>query len=373
MARLHRADPRHAIPAERLSRTARAVRAEVFSTRRLSLAVKTAVAAAVAWYLAPYVPFADSEYSYYAPLGVLVSMSPTVIDSARAGLLSLAGLAIGIALGLGGLALVWAGVPGIVVLALVVGVGVALGGIRALAEGRDWISLAGLFVLLLSGHEADEFSSSYLLTMAFGVVVGVIANYLFLPPLYLGDARVRMDQLREHCGDALRRAAELVETGSEDADRLAADSTDLQAMADAVEVDVREADRSRRANVRARRWRRVSAENAQRWRALSRTAAVTREVLDGLAYRGSGESAGRLAEALRRVADVVETPLADPAGPARMAAAERAVRRYARSLPRPRRGVPPGWGIAADLERVVAASRALEEDESLREGGPGRR
>ena len=41
-----------------------------------------AAAAVLAWYLAPLVPLASSEYSYYAPLGVLVSMYPTVARSA---------------------------------------------------------------------------------------------------------------------------------------------------------------------------------------------------------------------------------------------------------------------------------------------------
>lgn len=109
----------------RLAGAVRTAGGEVFAASRLVLALKTAIAAAVAWYLAPLVPFADAEYSYYAPLGVLVAMYPTVVDSAKSGILALVGLACGIALGLGGLAIVALGAPAIVGVAFVVGAGVA--------------------------------------------------------------------------------------------------------------------------------------------------------------------------------------------------------------------------------------------------------
>ncbi|MEH3089950.1 MAG: hypothetical protein PGN24_10270 [Microbacterium arborescens] len=79
-----------------LATAARTAGGEAFAVSRLLLAGKAALAAAIAWYLAPLVPFAHDEYSYYAPLGVLVSMYPTIADSARAGLQAVAGLAIGI-------------------------------------------------------------------------------------------------------------------------------------------------------------------------------------------------------------------------------------------------------------------------------------
>ncbi|KDA05874.1 hypothetical protein DC31_14370 [Microbacterium sp. CH12i] len=85
-----------------------------------------AVAAAIAWYLAPFVPFADNDYSYYAPLGVLVSMHLTLAASARVGAQSLIGLGIGIALGLGGLGLVRVDVPGVIAVAAVIGIADAL-------------------------------------------------------------------------------------------------------------------------------------------------------------------------------------------------------------------------------------------------------
>lgn len=69
---------------------------------RVLLAVKASFASALAWFLAPLVPFADDTYSYYAPLGVLVSAYPTIAGSLRSSEQALLGLAIGLGLGVAG-------------------------------------------------------------------------------------------------------------------------------------------------------------------------------------------------------------------------------------------------------------------------------
>ncbi len=227
--------------ANALATAARTAGGEAFATSRLLLAAKTAIAAAIAWYLAPLVPFAHDEYSYYAPLGVLVSMYPTIADSARAGLQAVAGLAIGIAIGLGGLWIVSGPSPRIVGVAIVVAVGVALGGIRALGPGRDWIAIAALFVLLLGAGDAEGFSVSYLATMAFGVLVGVVVNLLVVPPLYLRKASARLTQLRDAVADRLDMLAHAVSTASTPD---TAGQGHLSEILDAVSADVREAARS---------------------------------------------------------------------------------------------------------------------------------
>lgn len=353
--------------AAQLALAARRAGGDVFSARRLILAAKTAVAAALAWYLAPYVPYADAEYSYYAPLGVLVSMYPTVADSARAGVQALTGLACGIAIGLGGLAIVGAGAPGIVALAVVIAAGVALGGIRALGIGRDWIALAGLFVLLLGGSEADEFSSSYLLTMAFGVLVGVIANYLLVPPLYLQSARDRLSDLRAAVTTSLDRAADSVAEGKLDPASLREDGEGLAELSAAVSADVDEASRSERANVRARGLGGVHDENSQRWWGLERTTYLVRDLLDVLAHHEKLDSRhgdpAALAEVLRRVAELVATPPGDADITERTDAAWQAVEEYGRTLPVPGDAADthgqPGLWIAGTLSRIIDISRRV--------------
>jgi hypothetical protein len=63
-----------------------------WSKARILLAVKAAIAVAIAWFVAPHMPGVADEYPYYAPLGALVSMYPTLMGSVKAGLQTLAGL-----------------------------------------------------------------------------------------------------------------------------------------------------------------------------------------------------------------------------------------------------------------------------------------
>ena len=342
----------------------RSAGSEVVALSRLMLAAKTAVAAAVAWYLAPAVPFADAEYSYYAPMGVLVSMYPTVADSARAGAQAIGGLAIGIVLGFGGLAAVSAGAPAIVAMALVIGVGVALGGIRSLGVGREWIAIAGLFVLLLGGGNADEFSTSYLVTMAFGVLVGVAANYLLLPPLYLREAGAQLTALRDRLAVSLERIADDVDADTVDPARLGSESEELASLAGSVGDGIREAGRSARGNPRGRHRVTEREQNDLAWSGLERATLLTREVTDVLARRPRVADAGEgLSEALRRCSDLLAATPSDPAAPERADAAAIAVSRYARSVAAATSDAAqpdPALAVAGHLSRIVQLCRPAE-------------
>ena len=337
---------------------------------RLLLAAKTSLAAVLAWYLAPFIPFAEDQYSYYAPLGVLVTMSPTIARSTRVGVQVLAGLATGIALSLCGVAALRLGVPGGVVLAFAVGIGVLLGGVRALGAGQDWVAFAALFVLLAADGDRDTFSVSYLVTMAFGVVVGVTVNLLVLPPLYVRRASERLSRLRDAVTDLLEDAADAVLRGGIEPGRFDRGLASLDDIGSAVTTDVREADESARANPRRRRHRRQQDENDRRLAALDRTAFLSRELVDLLSgvdrlpelHEGSGsETRTALADAIRRVAEVVATPLGDPDAPARLGEATEAVSAYADALdatrPGARREVAAATAVELTLRRIIDVTR----------------
>ncbi|MGT2460780.1 FUSC family protein [Sinomonas atrocyanea] len=151
---------------------------EAASAERLVLAGKTALAAGIAWAVAQLMPGALGQYPYYAPLGALVSMYPTVADSLRNGLQSLVGLAlgIGVALFVGSFAdtAAWS-------VALVVGVGMVLGGLPRMGSGREWVPLAALFVLVAGANRRDDFSLAYLVQMGLGVAVGLAVNWIVFP------------------------------------------------------------------------------------------------------------------------------------------------------------------------------------------------
>lgn len=348
--------------APQISSTARAVRRQAFNRERLVLAAKTAVAAAVAWYFAPWVPFADADYSYYAPLGVLVSMYPTLADSARASVQALLGLALGIGAGLLGLLLTASNVPDVAALAVVVGISVAVGGVRALGAGRDWIAIAALFVLLLGAADPDGFSLSYLLTVAFGAAIGLVTNLLVFPPLYLRQASRRLNELRDAAGASLSHVADRLTAGP----GTQHPDPGLLELLEAVAADVREAERSRRGNPLSWR-RRGQPENVRRLRALDDTVRSTIQLATQTnRMTALPDARARLGEIVAAVAAVVAAPIGSPESPGALTAAERALEGFIeeRGLPSTEAGIATMHAVAA-LDRVIEVSRPFAQHRTV--------
>lgn len=340
--------------------------ADAVTADRLLLAAKTAAAAALAWYLAPFVPFAQSEYSYYAPLGVLVSMYPTVARSASSGVQAVVGLALGIGLGLGTLAVVAAGLPRIVAVAVVILIGVLLAGVRALGVGRDWVAIAALFVLLLGGADPDGYSSSYLMTMAFGVLVGVVVNLVIVPPLRVKRADDRLARLRDALASALERIGGALAGRSFDPSAAETATDDLTATLADVREEVELADESRRFNPRGRRLQAPRDLNRRRLDALSGIADATRELSATLARLTAGpdvdtrlpdETRRALADAVVSVSQLVATPPHPDGTAAELHDADAALTVLTRRLRALDAADAPldGWEAAVALRRVIAA------------------
>lgn len=224
--------------------------AAAFTGQRLQLAAKAALAAGVAFAVAPLMPGAAAEYPYYAPLGALVSMYHNVAGSVRQGLQALAGLALGIGLAF---ALVSIGEPSPLAVAVFMGVGVLLGGLPRIGSGSDWIPTAALLVLLVGGSDRDDFSFGYLIQMGVGVAVGIAVNFLIFPPLRFRAAASSLGELRLALGKQLTdMAAALREEWPPEHEDWSRRSTDLADAASTVRHLVQEADASRRANPRRR-------------------------------------------------------------------------------------------------------------------------
>lgn len=336
---------------------------------RLALAARTAIAAAIAWWLAPYVPLADAEYSFYAPLGVLVSMYPTLAKSAKAGAQTVAGLALGIALGFVGVGLaLWLTVPGVVIVALVVGLGVVIGGVRALGEGAGWVAMAGLFVLLLGGASPEEYSISYLVTTAFGVMIGIVANFVLVPPLYLRKAGARLSGLRDTVAGHLHAIADSLSAGDLSPDKLDDAARDLTETSRQVTEAVRDSLESAQGNPRALKHREDLELSRRRLRALERTVFSTRDLADVLA-RAHEEREGRpaeaapdlLAEAIHRAADLVAQPPVDADAKDELEAAVAALERYTAAVDDSSSARPsvaaPDLTAAVCLRRIIDAAR----------------
>jgi Aromatic acid exporter family member 1 len=217
---------------------------------RLQLAMKAALAAGIAFYIAPFMPGSAADYPYYAPLGALVAMYENVSGSMRQGVQTLVGLAIGIGLAF---MLFSLGEPSPVTVAIVMGLGVILAGLPRIGSGSDWIPTAALLVLLVGGHDPDRFSFGYLVQMGVGVTVGIIVNLLVFPPLHFKAAALSIAELRLALSQQLAdMGTALKENWPPEHEDWSRRSDALAASARSVRLAVEKADASRQANPRRR-------------------------------------------------------------------------------------------------------------------------
>jgi uncharacterized membrane protein YgaE (UPF0421/DUF939 family) len=252
-----------------------------FPVSRLVFAAKTAFAAAVAWWLGGLLPEPIRDYAYYASFGAVISMSATVIGTVRHGLQTLLGLGLGILLAL---ALIPFSAPAVVEIAIVVAVGVALGGIRSLGAGRDYVAVAALFVLVIGGTDPEPFSLSYLVQTGMGAAVGLIVNLLVLPPLSVDAAVTKMSGFRASLAGYLDdMGTALTEDWPPAHEEWAASTAGLAETAVDVRAAVQQAADSRRANPRARLHHRDAERDERDLETMERVGFHVRNISDTLA------------------------------------------------------------------------------------------
>lgn len=249
---------------------------------RLQLALKAAIAVGIAWTLAPHVPGVASQYPYYAPLGALVSMYPTVFGSLRTGLQTLAGLVVGMVLALGALLF---GAPNVLTISVIVGLGVLLAGLPHLgASGRDYVPIAALFVLVLGGDDPNGYSFGYTVQMLVGVAVGLTVNATVFPPLHLNGVVNGLVALRQSLARQLRdMGTALEETWPPEHKEWSRRESELDSLTGEVREAVELADSSRHGNIRSRKYRRDFDADYQALRAMERATAHVKDMTDVLA------------------------------------------------------------------------------------------
>ncbi|MHA6668328.1 FUSC family protein [Homoserinimonas sp. A447] len=215
---------------------------------RLLLALKTAIAAGLAWPIAQLLPGTVDEYSYYAPLGALISMMPTLMGSLRASLQTVLGLAIGIGLAW---AVIQSPLSGVASVPLAVGLGVLLGGLRGLGAGRDYVPIAALFVLIIGGAQADDYSLGYVVQMGVGMAIGIVVNLVIVPPLRMRESANEIIGLRQDIADNLdSMAGALMERWPPEHQDWLDGVTSLESSLRAAEPVIEDARESRRINPR---------------------------------------------------------------------------------------------------------------------------
>lgn len=248
---------------------------------RIQLAIKAALAVGIAWTLAPLVPGIASHYPYYAPLGALVSMYPTVSGSAKAGIQTLIGLVTGMGLAL--VALLFGG-PSVWTIALIVGLGVLLAGIPRLGAGKDYLPMAALFVLVLGGDDPDGYSLGYSIQMLVGVGVGLAVNAVVFPPLHLSGAVDGLASLRLSLARQLKEMGTAIsETWPPEHEDWSNRRTELVTFSREVRESVQLADSSRYGNLRSRRHQRDLSADFKALRAMERVTLYVEDMTEVLA------------------------------------------------------------------------------------------
>ncbi len=230
----------------------------ILTRYRLLLALKAAIGVTAAWLLGRLLPAPIEDYAYYAPLGALLGVAPTVVSSIRTSAELISGIAIGLVIGWSLVALEW---PWYARAPIAAGLGVIIGGIRRLGEGRVYVAIAGVFVVILGAGDPESYVLGYVVQFGIGLAVGTFVNLVFVPPLAYGYARARVADLKGDFAEAADGLASVLqaEWPPDRADWLD-DSRRRQRFVDEAEAMVQEARESGRANPRAM-WRRYDASD----------------------------------------------------------------------------------------------------------------
>jgi len=331
---------------------------------RLLLAGKTALAVGIAWLVAPFVPGVADDYPYYAPLGALISMTPTLMGSVRVGLQTLVGLAVGIVLA--GAVILFAS-PNVVTIALVVGIGVLVSGLRWLRESGGYAPVAALFVLIVGGGDAESYSVGYIVQMGVGIAVGLVVNFTVFPPLRVNAAVSGIRDFRTLLATHLDEMAEaLVDTWPPKNEDWAQRSDTLRETADAVRDALRDAEETGKGNPRARLHQRdLGSDYADLYDLESITFHVRdmTDVIAGAIWERSfsaelpADLRGPLSDAMRAMGAVLESRNAGDDVDAAVAAADTALEEALARLDEQHESSPSALSTAASV--AVSARRIL--------------
>ncbi|MGY1830204.1 aromatic acid exporter family protein [Geodermatophilus sp. SYSU D01180] len=279
-------------------------------------AVRAALAAALAWQVAVLLPPPFTQYAYYAPLGAVIAVHPTVADSAAAAWRTVLAILLGFGLGVTVHQLTAEALPGTLTIALIVALAVGVEQWRVLQEHASWVSFAAVLMLTV-GTAADpaRYAVAYAGLTLLGAATGVLVTTVLFPPMQL-TAAVRAIAttralLARHLHDIAGglRHGELPAPGA-----WARPRRDLDAALDRMRAAEAVVERARRANPRARRWGGTAARVREESRALDRVAVLVDDLTTLVAHlppdrrgidRIDGGTGWLLADALDGLALVV--------------------------------------------------------------------
>ncbi|MFD1827812.1 MULTISPECIES: hypothetical protein [Mumia] len=337
---------------------------------RVHIAVKAAVAAAVAWQVGNLVPPPVGDYAYYAPLGAVLAVHPSVAASLRDSAHLFTALVMGASVGAGFHLLP---VPGWAAIGLLVLVAVLLGGWDRLGDQRSWVITAALFTYILGNIDTSDFVSGLVGQVAIGAAIG-FTLMLLLPPVPVRVSVKRLENVADLVADQLDALADALVTTRDDE---GAPWHDLPHEVQPEALRLRESyaalDDALRGNLRAGRWRAVVAQQRRTADVIERVADLAENLTfmisevqqsDGPWLRPGGDAARTVADTLHDLAAVVRTLARDQQVAAADAATvtrsvERVSALVAQSLDRGEEAFP-GAAVVVSLRRILGALPVTE-------------
>lgn len=330
---------------------------------RIALALRAALAAAIAWAVAGVLPGPAADFPYYAPFGAVIATTFTLAGSVKESLQAVGAIAVG-----GLIAWMVDFLPitsGPLAVAAVVVPSVVVAGWQLLGPMGGWVPTAALFTLILGHGEADYVGAYAGLTMV-GAVIGIAVNAAF-PPLPLAPAQHALGAVQNTLGRALETLAEIVE--SDDPDISTWDDIQQRLLTDRaqLEASLTEVRQASYRNLRARRYATPIGALEREARVLSRLVYTVTDLADIMAAEdvGGRESLDpslreQIASALRTIAEAIE---ATPTGEQ----PQISVDDVTNTVVKARRAVPQedhemvANAVLLDLRRAAASLEAMRD------------
>ena len=277
--------------------------------------VRAAVAAGLAWQVAIMLPPLLSDYAYYAPLGAVIAVHPTVADSASAAWRSVLAMLMGFALAYAVYELTRQ-VPNALTIALIVALAIAVEQWRGLLRDQaSWVSFAAVLMITVGAGAPGPYVLRYAGLTLVGAAIGVLVTVVLFPPLQLTQAVEHIARTRALLAAHLRDLADDLREGLvPDPDAWPDRNRLLNRQLDRMRAAETQVERARRANPRARRWQGRASEIRAESRSIDRVAVLVDDLSTLVAEFHPGrrgvDSAGAgtgwlLAEALESLAALV--------------------------------------------------------------------
>ncbi|MGY2083302.1 FUSC family protein [Blastococcus sp. SYSU DS0539] len=277
--------------------------------------VRAAVAAGLAWQVAVLLPPLLSEYAYYAPLGAVLAVHPTIADSASAAWRSVLAILMGFALAYAVYELT-PSVPDALTISLIVALAIGVEQWRRLLRDQaSWVSFAAVLMITVGAGQPGPYVLRYAGLTLLGAAIGVLVTAVLFPPLQLTQAVDRITGTRTLLAEHLQDMAGTLRDGQvPDPARWTERNRRLDRSLDRMRAAETQVERARLANPRARRWKGRAESIREESRAVDRVAVLVDDLTSlvvefhphrrGIDHADAG-TGWVLAEALDGLADVL--------------------------------------------------------------------